>query len=299
MQAWGQTSAMHETDARNRASRPRRRFWRGVAFVVLMLALAVIGYAWRVAPYSIEVSRHRVPMRVKEKLTVLQVSDLHAREFGRRELELLRVMNEVRPDVIVVTGDSVTAGTECRVAAQTLDQLNAPLGVYMVPGNWEYWMAAQQGSECVCPSKAVRCLHNEALELRDGLWLVGVDDALTGSADLPKAFERVPPEAEVLVLAHEPVVLDELARGGESARGGLVLAGHTHGGQICLPLLGPIVRPPGSGPYVSGWYTHANARLYVSRGIGNSVIDARLVCGPEIPVFEIVPRLPGSPTPKR
>ena len=118
------------------------------------------------------------------------------------------------------------------------------------------------------------------------LGFLGFDDALYGSPSLPRAL-AARAEADVEIwLIHAPEYFDILlARG---ARPPLVLAGHTHGGQIRLPGFTPFT-PPGSASYVSGWYHREERPLYVSRGIGTATIRARLFCPPELPIFTLRP----------
>jgi predicted MPP superfamily phosphohydrolase len=106
---------------------------------------------------------------------------------------------------------------------------------------------------------------------------------MAGQRTPEQALRDVPQQAELLVIAHEPTAIDQLQRRA------LVLAGHTHGGQICLPWLGPLALPPHSGGYVSGWYRRGERRMYVSRGIGTSVVPARLWCGAEVAVLGLLP----------
>jgi uncharacterized protein len=247
------------------------------------LALALLLYMFALAPYRIELTTHRVTLRVRAPLRILQISDLHSTGLCQRERDVLAVVHSTKPDLIVVTGDSVTNGAPCSAAAATLDRLQAPLGVWFVPGNWEYWMAEQQGSSCLCPSKKVRCLQNRAERIRDDLWIAGLDDLMEGSPSPTRALASVPADSELILLAHEPTAMDRIQRRA------VMFAGHTHGGQICLPWLGPLALPPESGKYVSGWYRRGELQMYVSRGVGTSVIPARLWCGPEVALFEVFP----------
>jgi hypothetical protein len=87
-----------------------------------------------------------------------------------------------------------------------------------------------------------------------------------------------------LALFHSPDLFDAVA-----PKVDLALAGHTHGGQVSLPLLGPPWLPPGSGAYVDGWYQRGAARMHVSRGVGTSILPVRFLCRPEVAVVELIP----------
>jgi predicted MPP superfamily phosphohydrolase len=252
--------------------------------LLVALPLLVLAYSIWVAPYRIEVTEHRLELDVKRPLSILQLSDLHSKVFGRRERNVIDIVRTAKPDLIVVTGDSVTRSRTCASAMQTIDALSAPLGVWVVPGNWEYRMEPVQGEACLCPSTKAHCLRNRAAKLTDDLWILGFDDILTAHDQIATALQEVPASAELIVIAHEPIATMQINRRA------LIFAGHTHGGQICLPFWGALHVPVGSGPYESGWYHEHERRMYVSRGIGTSLVPIRFWCGPEIPVFYVAPR---------
>ena len=131
---------------------PRRRtIWLPVLAAIL---LALVWYMFFVAPYRVELTRFTIRLPVKTPLRVLHISDLHSSGLGPREQLLLELVERTRPDLIAVTGDSVRNGSSCRAPMQLLDRLRAPLGVWMVPGNWEYWMA-QDGMHVSIPTYGV------------------------------------------------------------------------------------------------------------------------------------------------
>jgi predicted MPP superfamily phosphohydrolase len=133
------------------------------------------------------------------------------------------------------------------------------------------------------PAAHAHTLVNEAAAVRDDLWIVGLDDALAGKPRID-AIDAVPPGVATLAIFHSPSLFSTIAD-----RVDLALAGHTHGGQVRLPLLGAIIVPPESGPFIAGWYRMDRAQLYVSRGIGTSVLPIRFLCRPEVALFHITP----------
>lgn len=122
--------------------------------------------------------------------------------------------------------------------------------------------------------------------MSEKIWLIGLDDALAGTPEKQNAFKNIPTNAFKIALYHSPAYFDSL----DDQRVDLGLAGHTHGGQIRIPFLAPFWLPEGSGSYVEGWYTRGWNRMYVSRGIGNSILEFRFACRPEISVFYIDPK---------
>jgi hypothetical protein len=120
----------------------------------------------------------------------------------------------------------------------------------------------------------------------DGCGTGGLDDPLSGTPDPARALDHAPRGAVAIWGFHAPGYADELV-GQSIAKPALMLAGHTHGGQIRLPLL-PAVTPSGSGRFVAGWYRDTFAPLYVSRGVGTVDIRARFLCPPEVEFFRLV-----------
>ncbi|WP_437635681.1 metallophosphoesterase [Sorangium sp. So ce854] len=251
--------------------------------VVLATGAALAGHAFWVEPYRVEVSHHRVPMALARPLRVAHLSDLHTVGFGRRERRVAELLAREAPDVIVVTGDSIADDGSYAGVTETLRELHAPLGVWSVEGNWEHWRPSAD-ARAAYAAAGVNDLTNASARLREDVWLVGLDDTLAGHPDAARAFDGVPRGAQVIVLLHSPVGVYQV-RG----RAGLVLAGHTHGGQIRWPWGTPLWLPPGSGTFVEGAYDVDGTTMYVSRGIGNSLVEARLFCRPEIAIFELGP----------
>jgi predicted MPP superfamily phosphohydrolase len=251
------------------------------ALVVLSL------YAWGVEPSWIEVTVHRVELPLDAPLRIVHLSDLHTSGRGGREARVLSLTRQLHPDVIVLTGDTVANGpshlpvAEAANVRAVLSELSAPLGVFAVPGNWEYARGLGDPHR-LFEGTRVRLLQNEAVELRADLWLAGLDDAWASDPKL--AFRAVPTGVAAIALVHSPSSFPDIAPGAA-----LVLAGHSHGGQVRLPFLPPLWTPPGTNGYVAGWYEQGTSRMYVSRGIGTSLLPLRFLCRPEIAVIDLSP----------
>jgi hypothetical protein len=173
------------------------------------------------------------------------------------------------------------------------------LATVAVLGNWEHQVGAvgQMALESY-RSAGVDLLVNRALSVDVGgvpLTLVGLDDPVLGRPDISKARQAVVPGSTEIWLVHAPGVASSLPAI-TPARPALLLAGHTHGGQIRIPFLPP-VRPTGAGRFLEGWYYDTLAPMYVSRGIGTTGIPARFRCSAELPVFTL--RTASAPQPSR
>jgi len=250
-------------------------------FLWIVLPVAFLAYAHWVEPVWVEVSRHFIKADLKNPLRIAHVSDLHIRSTGYREAKILSILEQERPDVVLISGDSVDENANYQAVGDFLGKIRATLGVWLVKGNWEHWRPSEEEIE-IYRTAGVRLLNNVAEKLAENVWVVGVDDESSGTPDLEKALKNVPKNAFTIGLFHSPAFFDQSSR-----HFTLALAGHTHGGQVRLPFLPPLWLPEGSGRFVAGWYGRDNAKMYVSRGLGNSILDIRFLCRPELPIIEI------------
>lgn len=197
------------------------------------------------------------------------------------------LLNDAAPDIILLGGDYVNSSAEGfdRPLA-LLGRLRAPLGVYAVLGNHDYWAGADYVAAKLA-SAAIVVLRNRAERLAapDGTpwWLIGADSATRRHDDLDQAFACIPERGFRLLLAHEPEQADTVAARG--LRADLQLSGHSHGGQIVLPKVGPPLLPRMGRRYVSG--LHRRPTVYTSRGIGAVPPYLRLNCPPEVAVLTL------------
>lgn len=228
-------------------------------------------------------------------LRIAHISDLHYRNqggIGEVERLLERVLAK-QPDIICLTGDAVDRRLDNRTCesefVRVLSRFRAPLGQYAVLGNHDY----SRGEDL-----ATRLLHeagfdvltntNRVLEARGAkLALAGIDDALDGSPDLNQALAGIPSGTCCVLLAHEPDVAD-WTLGHEVD---IQLSGHSHGGQMRVPFIGPVLLPQLGEKYPDGKYIlsrqasdaplHTPLTLYTSRGSGTSLLPLRFYCPPE------------------
>jgi predicted MPP superfamily phosphohydrolase len=175
-----------------------------------------------------------------------------------------------------------------------LRALRAPLGVYGIMGNHERRLPAEQG-EMPFHRAGLTILANAAHEIViDGasLWIVGMDDLIMRRGDLARALDRVPQEAFKILLVHEPDFVDRAARFSID----LQLSGHTHGGQIRLPGIGPLLLPVLGRKYPMGLYKVGRTWLYTNRGLGVTRPPMRFNCRPEITLFTLHRTTGGTPS---
>lgn len=242
---------------------------------------------------SYEISEVTVPIaglpREFEGFTIGLISDIHSSVFMSKEQMdgYVEAMNALGSDLITITGDFVNSSAEeVYPFAEAFSNLRAPLGVFGVLGNHDYYtrkvdIVAREVEDC-----GIRLLHNENVILqRNGasIHLLGVDDVGT-PARAARLFDQsargIPAGGTRILMCHRPYFFEQAA-----ARNiGLTLAGHTHGGQVVLGKIGNRYFSPArvASPYIAGLYTKGESHMYVSRGIGTVGVPVRINCPPEL-----------------
>ena len=267
----------------------RRRFLAGVGAT----GVAIAGDAFGFEAHRVLVTRHDVSIpglpSGLDGLRIAQVSDVHFPGNRTAAGAALEHLHHERPDIVLLTGDmteSLKAMTQVRSFA---GDARGRLATIALLGNWEYRVGAVgQLARETYRSAGVDLLVNSARNVNVGgaqLTLVGLDDPLEGTPDLRTARTDVVPGSIEIWLVHAPGLL-EYPPEATSARPVLLLAGHTHGGQIRIPLLPPM-KAVGAGRFLEGWYHDTFAPLYVSRGVGTTGIPARFLCPAELPIFTL------------
>ena len=231
-------------------------------------------------------------------LRVAVLSDLHAGAphlGARKRREIVERTNASRPDLVVLLGDYVVGGeagarfVEPEVLARELGGLRAPLGVFAVLGNHDWWYDGPRVRRAL-EAAGLHVLENEAIALaREDrgarFWVAGLGDLWTRPSDPAAALRSVPPGEPVLLLAHNPDVFPTVP-----VRVTLTLAGHTHGGQVKLPALGtPIVPSRYGRRYAAGLVVEDGKRLFVTPGLGTSILPVRFGVPPEISLLTLLP----------
>lgn len=225
----------------------------------------------------LEITHHQVKLSEgKRKIKIAHVTDLHTQGIGRLELQLFEALSNENPDIIVITGDLTTQGGTLEGYQDVLFKLKAPKGVYFVQGNWEHWNPTR-----ALQNTKILNLTNQIHQLDETLWLVGFDDSEVGKPRLD-ILNNIPQNAVKIGLLHSPEFFKKTA--GQVA---LNFAGHTHGGQVRIPFWGPLWLPQGSGNYDQGWFEENSSHLYVSRGIGTSLLPVRFNCAPELAIIDV------------
>jgi predicted MPP superfamily phosphohydrolase len=227
-------------------------------------------------------------------MTVGVLADLHHGPFVGLAFirEAVRIANALKPDLFALVGDYAHKGNQAEVqlppCLEVLSALRAPLGVFAVPGNHDMPRGGRLYRELIAATPLTDLTNRNQSVTRNGsrLWVAGVDDLWWGKPDLGVALAGVPDGAAVVTLSHNP----DFAEDKPDARVGLVLSGHTHGGQVYLPGAGTLWLPSKYGDkYRSGFVRGPVSGVFVSRGLGEAGVPLRVNVPPEINLLTLVP----------
>jgi predicted MPP superfamily phosphohydrolase len=205
--------------------------------------------------------------------------------------EVVELVVEAAPDLVLITGDFIDRQTnlaELSAYTDLLSKITAPLGKYGVLGNHDHWRRPEITFQMMDES-GIEDVSNRSIKLgddQDALYICGLDSYVEGRQDLGKVLSDLPDEYPSILLIHEPDFADISAGSG---RFSLQLSGHSHGGQVYVPLFGPPVTPKYAKKYPRGRYRIGEMDLYTSPGIGMVEPFVRLNCRPEIGLFTLEP----------
>ena len=269
------------------AGMSRRAFlaWLGVGAVVGAVTgaagLVADTYRFRVEPITAELPGLRAPLRVA------WLCDLHYGPFIRANTVAAWVdaTTALSPDLILLGGDMVDyrAPNDVTPLLDQLGRLHAPLGTFAIRGNHEYhWRGDLARFEADLADLGVPVLVNQGRMLRDDLHLAGADDRWVGGRQFRQALEAREPGSASLLASHQPDLLPRVPEDVD-----LTLMGHTHGGQVRIPGLPPLM-PRSRIGLDAGWF-RVPALGYVSRGLGVTHLPVRINCPAELTVATLVP----------
>jgi hypothetical protein len=280
----------------------RRRLWRArfnVALVLFLLIILLCGiWATLIEPNRLVVHQQTIQVQnwpaELSGLRVALIGDVHAGSpfiDVRKLRQIVELTNQQNPDLIVLLGDYMSPDSwhshkvEPEVTAGILRDLRAPLGIYSVLGNHDWWYDGARVRHAL-EANGIHVLEEETAEIhwRNGsFWLIGFADLWTRPQHIQEAIRKAPEGAATIGLSHNPDMFIHMPRTMP-----LMLAAHTHGGQVKLPLFGTPIVPSYFGPrYTAGHVIEEGRHMFITTGIGTSILPVRFRVPPEIVILTI------------
>lgn len=222
-----------------------------------------------------------------EGYTILHLTDLHAKRYGDKQVKLLEIINRQKFDMVAMTGDFIDKQNPDLEPTLDLIQGLGSKPIFFVPGNHEWRHAFS--TKPLLREYGVKVLDNKNFKISRGdshIWLVGTDDPYLQKDRLEEALSEINDSQPRILLAHAPNIFKKAALHNI----GLVLVGHTHGGQVRLPLIGAIIAP-GQGffpEYDYGQFTMGSTNMIINGGLGESLLPLRFCSRPEIVIVKLV-----------
>jgi len=282
---------------------------RGLLKAGILGAAGLAIYSGEIERHWIEITQAEVRLRglpaAFDGVRIVQLSDIHMEEFTEPFFlrDAVEKINRMKPDAVLLTGDFVSdmprskhfaagAAWQC---ANILRELHCAQ-LYAVLGNHDVVVGEQKVTEALT-AHGIPVLRNSYLPIerfgeRTGgrIWLAGLDDPYEGRPDpelaIPTSIRNQASEP-IILMCHAPDYADHLLTTPAGRAVDLMLSGHTHGGQVRMPLLGPLTLPHLGRKYVEGWFRFGKMQLYVNRGLGTVGVPFRFACPPEITQFTL------------
>ena len=281
----------------------RRTFVKRVAGSILAMFAAGSGgyyYAKEVETRVLDVNRYsithpKIPIGF-DQFKIVQFSDTHLGfHYSLQQLtKIVDRINKLNPDVVFFTGDLMDEPNKYNHYEEiipVLSNLKAPFGKYSIYGNHDHGGYGTDIYREIMNNSGFVLLQNQHQEIKllDGssIYIIGLDDAMLGKPDIEMAVTGIPVDSYNILLAHEP----DLADAAHPFNIQLQISGHSHGGQVKIPFVGPLITPPYSEKYYEGFYELGNddqtLTLYVNRGLGTTRLPFRFLSKPELTMFTL------------
>ncbi|MBU2997425.1 metallophosphoesterase [Cellulophaga baltica] len=270
----------------------RRKFVKKLSLSLLGLFTFIYIDSYWFEKYIIDWTKFDLSNKGENTIKIVQLTDLHLREIKYFHKTIAAKIAKEEPDIIAFTGDSITSYKRLHLLEGFLKLLNPDIFKVVILGNKEY--------DGKVPLEDYRNLfkkYNGTVLVNENhvytkntrrINLIGIDDFLTGNANFNKAILNVDKSLDTVVLNHCPEYSDEIAiiNEKENLPIKMILSGHTHGGQVTFFGL-EIYKPSGSGRFLKGWYKLKNTKMYVSKGIGTTILPIRFCARAEASIFNI------------
>lgn len=275
-----------------------------IILVIMFILIIIVLYSRFLATRGLDVKEYKITNEIIADsfygFKIVHISDIHyGRTVNKSELEnLVNEINLLKPDIVVLTGDLIDKDTEMnetksKEISDILSQINASVGSYAISGNHDKYFS--QWENIIKDSGFKNINNTYELIYNKGYAPILLAGISSNSEDNLNINEKYAPIEEYInsseefndiykiLLMHEPDFIDDI----NYSYFNLVLAGHSHNGQIRLPLIGATILPPNGKKYYNEYYKLNNTDLYVSSGVGTSTISFRLFNKPSINFYRL------------
>lgn len=256
---------------------------RWILLILIIAVLAIIGKAYYDTNVfrTVDVTFTTDELPAGTSIRILQISDVHNKQFGGNNKRLIDAADNANPDMIVVTGDLIDRDTsDINPMLDLMEALSdVTEQIYFVTGNHEWDNPYTEDIIEGIKARGIPILNNKNTQVEVNgavVNLAGIADHYTGHHDLNKAFEGISREYYTILLSHAPLVIQN----DQAASADLILSGHTHGGQIRFPFVGGVIAPGEElfPKYDKGTFEFApNSYLYIDAGLGTSILPIRFM----------------------
>jgi uncharacterized protein len=272
---------------------------------ISLIAIFLLCMSWGffIEPNMLVVNRQSISIpnlpEEYKNMKVLVIGDVHTGSpfIDEKKLEkIVKISNKEKPDLFLLLGDYVIEGVvggkfvDPSITTKYLSRVKAPRGHIAILGNHDWWYNGYKTKQALEKS-GIRVLENESVNIARNnekpLWIAGLADNIERIPDIYKSIKNVNSKDTVILLTHEPDFFGDFANN-IPYQVKLVLSGHVHGGQVRLPFIGAIITPSSYGNRYSKEFIVENGKqMFVTSGIGTSILPVRFLCPPEIVVITL------------
>ena len=255
---------------------------------LFIITLLLAGYSYFIEPNKLEVTNYTIQDKELSGVKIVFASDFHIKPNQQKRLEqIANIINAQNPDLVVSAGDYVSGHTQestmhPKQIAEELSKVKTKYGFYTTLGNHDGWYDRWYIKELL-EKQNIKVLNNKNVKLNingKDIYIAGVEDMMTAFPNIEDALRGT--KSPTILLTHTPDVFPDVPKNVN-----LTLAGHTHGGQVRLPVIGPIFTASSYGnKYAIGLIEENGKKLITTRGIGVSILPFRFNCPPEIVIIE-------------
>lgn len=251
--------------------------------------LIVLMWCFVIEPNVVTVTKYKIKDDSLKGIKIVLAGDFHVKPYQAKRLDyVVHKINAQNPDIVLLVGDYVNMHSNymsypISKTAKKLSKIYSKAGTYTVLGNHDYFKEGQKIKQALTENN-ITVLENRCRKITIGnksFYVAGIEDLITAFPNVERALKYC--KKPTILLSHQPDIFPDLPKN----KINLTLAGHTHGGQVVIPFLGPIFVPSKYGSkYANGFFEENNNKMIVTKGIGTSILPIRLNCTPEIVVIE-------------